>query len=63
MLNSKKLSVALTLIAGLCTSTSTLASPPIDYVEGQILVKGKAGLPDVALEKILSKSKGLSGVS
>ena len=58
MLSSKRLSVALTLIAGLCTTTSTLAAPPIDYVEGQILVKGKAGLPDVALEKILSKSKG-----
>ena len=40
--------------------TIALAAPPIKYVEGQILVKAKAGLSDAQLDKILNKSKGHS---
>ena len=40
--------------------TIALAAPPIKYVEGQILVKPRAGLSDAQLEKILNKAKGRS---
>ena len=40
--------------------TPALAAPPINYVEGQILVKGKAGLSDARLEKILNKANAHS---
>jgi len=39
---------------------TAFAAPPIDYVEGQIIVKGKAGMSDAQLEKILNKSRGRS---
>ena len=55
MFSSNCLRLVLTVVASLC-ATSILAAPPIDYVEGRILVKGKAGLPEVALDKILNRA-------
>ena len=40
--------------------TNVLAAPPIEWVEGQIIVKPRAGLSDAQFAKILNKAKGRS---
>ena len=58
MLNVCK--VKLLLVAILSLSVSSIIAAPPEWVEGQLIVKPKAGLSDAQFEKILSKSKGQS---
>ncbi|MDB4409296.1 S8 family serine peptidase [Gammaproteobacteria bacterium] len=58
MLNVCKVKLLLVVILSLSVS-SVIAAPP-EWVEGQLIVKPKAGLSDAQFEKILSKSKGQS---
>ena len=58
MLNVCKVKLLLVAIISL-SITSVFAAPP-EWVEGQLIVKPKAGLSDAQFEKILSKSKGQS---
>ena len=52
--------VKLLLVAILSLSVSSVIAAPPEWVEGQLIVKPKAGLSDAQFEKILSKSKGQS---
>jgi len=47
-------------VAILSLSVSSVFAAPPEWVEGQLIVKPKAGLSDEQFEKILSKSKGQS---
>ena len=53
--------VKLLLVAILSLSVSSVFAAPPEWVEGQLIVKPKAGLSDAQFEKILSKSKGAIG--
>ncbi len=55
----KRSELLLALVISLCVTSSHAASPA-GFAEGKIIVKGKAGLPDAQLEKILGKAQGRS---
>ncbi len=46
----------------LCFSHQTTAAPGVDWVEGQIIVKPRAGLSEDKLERILQRSNGRSKI-
>ena len=58
MYNVCKVRLLLVAVLSLCI-TIVNAAPP-EWIEGQLIVKPKAGLSDAQFEKILSKSKGQS---
>ena len=52
--------VKLLLVAIVSLSVSSVFAAPPEWAQGRILVKGKAGLSDAQLEKILNKANGRS---
>ena len=62
MFNVCKVKLLLVAILSLSISSSVFAAPP-EWVEGQLIVKPKAGVSDARFEKILSKSSKSKGQS
>ena len=58
MFSAKKMNLLLVTVLGLFV-TSAMAAPP-EWVEGQLIVKPRAGLSEARFEKILNKSQGQS---